>query len=152
MTAIVGIYAALAALDVKIGGTTVPVRNYDEQKKSVVSADTPIRLLLPLAPESEAREGRFIAMGNLTRVTWQITDRMLFKPISQGKGINTAADDLVEYVNNYIEAIRSNRALTAQSHIVSYNFVATEIVYPDIQGTEFFGVDAILEIEEIVSG
>ena len=148
MGAITSIFDKIATFNLTIDSIAVSVRNYNELKNIINSADTPVRLLLPYSPASKQREGNFIAIGNLAGITWQITDRLLLKPVVQGAGLADVTGDLVNYIADYIEVIRSNRKLTAQSHIVSWNMAIGIFKWNEI---DYFGVDVVLEIDEYIS-
>lgn len=152
MSDITSIYSAVAAMTVSVGSITPRVRNINQLRTAVNSADAPVRLLLVTDAGTEARDFGFIALGKLANLNWVITDRLLWKPASQGAGISECSAELVSYMAAYVEAIRTNRKTSNQSHIVSASFKPGIYYWPDNEsGTPYYGVDVRLTIEEVLS-
>lgn len=152
MSNISSIYSSIAGFQVSVGSVTPTVRNINQLRTKVNSADAPIRLLLPVSPTTEASDFGFIALGKLANVTWKVTDLLLWKPVAQGSGIAECAEDLMTYTAAYMEAIRSNRVVASQAHITGANFKPGVYYWPDNEsGVPYYGVAVVLNVEEILS-
>ena len=85
-TALTSIYDAIAAWTPTHDSDDMPtVRNYDEQRKVLHSADCPIRILSPVSDKQHATH--FVALGKVQNISHRIEDIWLLKPVSQGQGI-----------------------------------------------------------------
>lgn len=149
MTQITTIFDSVAAFSLTVNGSAPTVRNYDELKNKVNSADLPMRLLMITGSQpGQARDFQFIAMGKTSQVKWGILDRLLIKPVAQGAGLEDVSEDLVLYMDSYVEAMRLNRKLASQSVIISARL---EPVIATWAGVDYFAVDCYLEIENTLS-
>ena len=138
-SAISEIYNALA--DISIAG--VGVRNIDEIKLQVRQVDTPVRMLLP----STSGELSFVAIGSLNKIEWIISDLCLWAPLTAGQGVKDHANDMVEYIKNYLVAIKALRSPTSQSHITGISFEMGPVPWAD---GDFWAVDVTISVEEII--
>ncbi len=156
------IYSTLATKTIEVANsvahnTTTP-QIFDLNKLSVFveSAQLPARLLLPfgvVGSKAEGRDHRFVALGNTTKVAWQVVDLLLWRPIEEGTGIESVSADMVTYCAQYIKMIRENRSLgLAQVEIVGANFEADAWEYPPESGAWYWGVLVTLAINETLSG
>ena len=139
MSAISDIYDAIAGWSF----TGVTTRNIDEVKNTVHSGDCPLRILLPF---TEGTQG-FIALGNPTKVSWVIRDLCLWKPAAEGHGIEQCADDLIGYLSDYADSLKSNRSPSGQSHISNISYRMG--VFP-WGNTDFWGVEIQITVEEYI--
>ena len=62
-------------------------------------------------------------------------------------GVRRRADD---YVASYVNILRTNRALTNQSHVVEASFVPGVFPFPEGSNNAIAGVDVILTVEEVI--
>jgi len=151
VTQVSTIYGALAAMvpewssDVSIkvwnGATAGVIKN------TLPSASVPIRILT-MTGENEGRDFAFIAMGKLSHVTWVIEDLLLAKAVAEGDHIKGISAHLIQYCDSYITKLRDTRAPSTQSHVVGASFKPG--VY-DWGGVQYFGVRALVEVEEFQS-
>jgi hypothetical protein len=157
MTAIINIFDAIELFNITVasttkGSVTPSVRNINELRNTLNSSDAPMRMLMVTGGNTEAREFGFIALGNLSKVAWVISDRLFWKPVTQGESLAENSEDLIKYIDAYMSVIRENRKLTSQSHIINARFIPGVYNWPETnEGTAYFGVDCVLTIEEIIS-
>lgn len=152
MSAIADIYAALAAKSVTAASKTPTVYSLAALKKSAETADLPLRLLLPFSGRGPGRDGQFISLGTLTSITWRITDLCLWEPVAQTLGIAEVSPDIIAYAGAYLDMIRTFRAPTTQSHITGFSIAPDVYQWPVGSGRWYYGVEVVLEIEEVLSG
>lgn len=155
------IYSTLATKTIEVAnsvahGTTTPqIFDLDELPAFADSAKLPARLLLPfgvVGSKAEGRDHRFIALGNTTKLQWQVVDLLLWRPAEEGTGIESVSADMVTYGAQYIKMIRENRSLgLAQVEIVGANFEADVWEYPPQSNQWFWGVLVTLQINETLS-
>src|SRR5581483_11820897 len=120
----------------------------------VEPAMLPCRILMPMDSKGEGRDYAFNALGNTTKVTWHITDLMLWRMSDTGIGLEDIASVLVGYAAAYAEVLRSNRAMgQAQAHLLNARFVYDTFKYPNSDNGQYYdGVEVTLDIEEVLSG
>lgn len=154
MSDILSIYATLATKAVTVGGITPVIYGLDRLPDAVEPAMLPCRLLLPMQPRGEGRDWSFIALGNTAKLTWHITDLLLWRGAASGIGLEDIASMLVSYAGAYAEMLRANRSMgQAQAHIVSARFVYGTFQFPDAEsGITFDGCAVEIDIEEVLSG
>ena len=144
---ITGIYNAIAAWVVTFDSdVTLKVWNYSAVKEALPSASAPIRILMPT--EGPGTGFAFIALGKLNKITWNITDLCLIKPVAQGDGIASEAEHIVQYAEAYHTAMHNGRAVTASSIIAGGSI--TPGVY-EWNGVAYYGVKCVVEVTEYVS-
>lgn len=145
------IFAALAALPVNVNGASVPAYGLDALPNSVAAAALPCRLLLPLGTRVEGRSVSFTTVGNAGVVVpqWRITDLLLWKPTAQGRGLNDVAPDLIAYMAAYVDALRSTRRF-AGAEVIDAAFEPSVYTYPAGGTKDYWGVEVVLQIKEIV--
>jgi hypothetical protein len=151
VSAIADIYAALAAKSVTAASKTPTVYSLSTLKKSAETADLPMRLLLPFNGRGPARDGQFISLGTLVGVTWRITDLCLWEPEAQTLGIAEVSPELIAYCGAYVDMLRTFRAPTAQSHLAGFTLAPDLYEWPKGSGRWYYGVECVLEIEEVLS-
>jgi hypothetical protein len=113
----------------------------------------PCRMLLSGDEEGLTGEGRFVALGKLTAVTFQISDLLFWQPLAQGIGRSDVEANLVSYLDNYLAMLRSWRdAGQQQAHVVSFQADIARLEYPRDSGRWFWGVPCVVRVEEFYSG
>lgn len=154
MSAVLAIYAHIAAMDVTVGGVTPQAYDLAALPDAVESAMLPCRLLLPMDTRGEGRDLSFLALANTMRLTWHVTDLLLWRLGDTGIGLEDIAATLVGYAGAYAEVLRANRAFgQAQAHLLSASFRYGTYRYPDTDGGLLYdGVEVTLDIEEVLSG
>lgn len=152
-SAIASIYSALASQSVTVDTKTPTVYSLAAIPKHVDTAILPCRLLLPMGNNPTGGDGfGFIAVGTSAKVNWQIVDLMLWEVEAQGLGIEDFAPDLVAYCGAYLDKMRTFKAPTSQSHLVSVNCAPGMYQYPSQLGKSYFGVLCTLTVEEALVG
>ncbi len=153
MSAILDIYAALAATTVTADSKTPTVYSLEALPQSAATAHLPCRLLLPVGDAAnEGRDGQFIAIGDTVAVDWQIKDLMLWESTGQGIGLSGVASQLVEYAGKYMDMIRTFKAPSAQSNLLTVTALPGTFEYPSNSGVSYYGVMCTLTIHEVLSG
>lgn len=154
MSHILDIYSTLATKAVTVSSITPTVYDLTKLPDEVNDTILPCRLLLQMQPKGEGRDWHFIALGNTSKLTWHITDLMLWRRADAGIGLEDIASVLVDYAGKYAEMLRANRSMgQSQAHIVGARFVYGTFQYPDAdEGTDFDGCAVELDIEEVLSG
>lgn len=148
------IYDAIAAMSVTAGGKTPQVWGLDELKDSVHTAHLPIRILLPNGNVNVGAQQAFrpVTIDSIAKGTWQIVDLCLWKPIGQGLGMRDVGAVLAEYCGAYATAlVQRGRATTQQSYITGLDISAGVYAYPDTSNELFWGVRAVVQVDEIIS-
>lgn len=154
MSVVLDIYTHIAQMAVPVGNITPTAYDLTTLPDAVESAMLPCRLLLPMESKGEGRDLSFLALANTARITWHITDLMLWRLSDTGIGLEDIAATLVSYAASYAEVLRANRAFgQAQAHLLSASFRYGSYRYPDSDaGLLFDGVEVQLDIEEVLSG
>lgn len=154
MSAVLDLYEVLATKAVTVGGITPTVYGLSRLPDRVDDMLLPCRLLLPMQPRGEGRDWGFVALGTTAKVTWHITDLLLWRGASSGIGLEDIAATLVGYAGAYAEMLRANRSMgQRQCHIVSARFQYGTFQYPETDsGPTFDGCAVEIDIEEVLSG
>lgn len=154
MSDILAIYTHIAGMAVSVAAITPATYDLPALPDAVEPSMLPCRLLLPMDSKGEGRDYSFLALANTTRVTWHITDLLLWRMSDTGIGLDDIAAVLVGYAAAYVEVLRRNRAFgQTQSHLLSARFAYGAYRYPDsATGTIYDGVEVQLDIEEVLSG
>lgn len=135
------IYDTIAAFDLD---NIKVVRNIDEVKLSVRESDLPMRILLP------STEGDINILGldnNILTVDWQIRDLCLWTPRLAGAGIEQYAEDMVTYIKDYIDLLKTNRNPGSNSVITGVNIVMLPLPWGE---NDYWAIDIALTIKEII--
>jgi hypothetical protein len=156
---ILAIYDAIKAVSVTVDSKTPTVKDLDELRANQETAVLPVRLLLPFGnfdASGRIGETRMATIpGNVMRVSWSVRDLLLWRPIAQGEGLYTVADDMVAYAGAYVAAFvnRSGiqRKLTDQAYIDNITATPGIYEYPESGGRFYFGVNCILSVVELIS-
>lgn len=152
MSAIVSIFNGVAAQAVTVGAITPTVYNIDTLPAAVAPAQLPCRLMLPMDAKTEATSGQFLGFGTISTVTWRITDLMLWTPALSGAGIHDYALTLVQYAGAYMDMLRKIRAPAPITRITNWSAQPGRFQYPLRSGRWYFGVECMIEVQEILSG
>lgn len=139
-SAVLSIYSALAGLTITGVKAT---RDLPDVKLVFAPKDLPLRLLLP----STHGDLSYIAIGTLNKVDWAIRDLCLWAPLTSGKGIEQFSEDMLQYVADYIAALKGLRNPTAQSVITQVGFQMGPVPWAD---TDYWAVDTNLIVEEVM--
>jgi hypothetical protein len=143
---LMGIYDALAAVQVPVNGVIVPVRNVDELPASVESAQVPIRLLMPWGERTGQNAVSFVTLQGVGAADWTIVDLLLLRPAQAGK-LETASAAVVAYMRDYATAINMRRSL-AGAPVTGLRISAGVGTYPAGGAQQWFGVEVALTIRE----
>lgn len=161
MSDIRNIFTALAAKTITLTGSvaygTVTPQVFDlhQLPPNPDSAKLPARWLLPFGVfPTEAKEFHFIALGNTTKATWQISDLLLWRATQLGQGMSSDAVDLVNYAGLYADMLRTFRrpVASSQAYIESVNIAIGIYEYPVQSGQFFYGCSCVFNIPEVLSG
>lgn len=152
MSAIIAIFNGVAAQAVSVGAITPVVYNLDTLPAALVPAQLPCRLMLPLEAKIEATTGQFLGFGTISTVTWRVTDLMLWATALTGAGIHDYALTLVQYAGAYVDMLRRIRAPASITRITNWSAQPGRFQYPLRSGRWYFGVECMIEVQEILSG
>ncbi len=161
MSSIRAIFTALAAKTITVtssvayGTVTPQVFDLHQLVPNPDSARLPARWLLPFGVfPTEAKEFHFIALGNTVKMTWQISDLLLWRAAQLGQGLGSDTVDLVNYAGLYADMLRTFRkpVASAQAHIESVNIAIGVYEYPVQSGQFFYGCSCVFNIPEVLSG
>ena len=155
MSQINAIYAALAAVSITLtDGTPIACKSLAQLPESLNTTILKSRFLFPIGQNpGEARDGQFIAIGNVITINWQIPDLMLYQASEQGRGLKEFAPQLVDYCGKYADAMRTfGKAPTSHSTIESFQMIPNEYEWPLGTGNYYAGVLCLLNIKEVLSG
>lgn len=138
---ILDIYDTLA--DFSITNVSV-VRNIDEVKLPVRTGDLPMRILIPSTEGDVNVDG---LINNVSVIDWQIRDLCLWAPLSAGAGIEQYAEDMVTYIKDYIDLVKTNRNPADNCVITGVNIRMTPQPWGD---SNYWAVDILLNVKEIM--
>lgn len=146
------IFAAIKGQAVTANGRTPTVLNVAEIRGEIQPADCPVRLLLPTGWRAPESDFHFVALGKTNTVTWHIADLCLWRPLGEGEVDSSVFLELVRYAAAYVDVLRGFRSPTAQSHVVrAIPDVPPLVEWPVGSGRWFYGVEFVLEIQEVIS-
>lgn len=154
---LLSIYDAIAAMSVTAGGQTPTVWDVDDIRDSVQTGHLPVRILLPHGDFRGGGSGgqafRPITLTNsISKGTWNIVDLCLWRPVGQGLGMRDIGPTLVEYCSAYVTALVGiNRGTTYQSYLTGWEIAAGVYAYPEPSDNWFWGVRAVVQVDEIIS-
>lgn len=146
MSALLDIYAALAAMPVPVNGVVVPVRKVTELPESIPAAACPVRLLMPLGTRPGAPAIASITLQGASTAEWRMADLLLLRPAQAGR-LEQAAAMLVQYMEDYAKALAKQRALNG-AFIQSAALEAGVFTYPAGGAAQWYGVEASLSVRE----
>lgn len=154
------LYSALAALTPQFDtDVTINVRwpnsggSSDAMANTLHESDAPMRILgLPeRVGVGNNMEFAWIALGTSHKVTHTIQDRLWVLPAEMDQKLIYNSPKLIRYVDSYNTQITNNRGLTSQSHIVSVTYRYGWNYWPEIGGTSWFTLDALVTLEEFAA-
>jgi len=126
-----------------VGSPAVATKDVNEVKLTLDESALPTRLLMP----SLEGNSKYVGMGTLKHMTWQIQDLCLFARVAKGTGINQYAQAMVQYLEDYLTALKSKRSPYANSHITGISAQMAPVQWSDVT---YWGVNIILTVEEIL--
>lgn len=156
------IFAAVAAIAVPytdaVRGVVTPTAYVpDNLPPTIPSGNLPVRLLLPLGTQPNARSAVAVTFGRGSTIPWTIFDLFLLRPVTQGQLLEHAVGSLVKYTQAYIDAFstpaarslirNSSGAATLESIIADMGIYT----YPRDSSTSYFGVEMALSIKEVTA-
>lgn len=134
----------LASIDVVVSGSTIAVQNpVSRAMQRVRNAN--FRYLLPLSSTSATSSQR--TLGGRSLRVYSIEDVYIYRPVTEGSGIEGALSALLGYMTAYESAILSSNP-TASSSVKSIEMIPSVLTYPAGTSSQFFGVSCKLQIEE----
>lgn len=111
MSAIRDVYEAFARCEVVVRGAPVPCRSLDRASTAINRANLPVRILLPAALAARG-EGRVLdAAGKGRLIAWTIPELTLVATASEGRGVEDAAELLIETMAAQEAALARRRFL-----------------------------------------
>ena len=153
MSQVLAIYAALAAKTVTVNATVVSAYDLPALRNSIETANLPCRMMLPFQKNAEGRQGNFIAMGTgQGKITWRVTDLMLWAAEAAGTGMVDYAATLVAYAGAYAEMLRTIRAPVSAARITNFTCAPDIYEWPPQSGRFYYGCEAVIDVEEILFG
>jgi hypothetical protein len=129
--------------------TVVRVETMAQVRDTLDEADLPVRRFEPIGGTEAAVE--WIALGSTVEVAWKIRDIFYFRIAGQGQGWQSWSNELKEYMESYINTIRTNRAIVSQGKIVNVTMTPGVFAFPEGTDHHFAGVAVVLEIHEYIS-
>ena len=156
---VLAIYDAIKAVTVQYNGANPNVYDLDQIPANADTARIPARILLPFGNFFESgriSETRMVTIhGDIMGVQWLLRDLLLVRPLAQGEGVYTVADDLVAYAGAYVAAFvnrtGNKRALTDQAWLDNITATPGIYEYPEGSGRAYFGVNCVLTIRELIA-
>ncbi len=122
---------------------SIPARNVISVDQSILSGDLPVRILLP----KTSADMEFVMLGNLEKLVWSITDLCIFGSVSAGSGVEQYSEDMVDYMNLYMTAIKSKRNPAPNCHIEGVQIELGPILWGD---KDYWAVEIILTVSEVL--
>lgn len=121
------ILAAIAAMNVTVGGQPVPIRWDDTLQNTVESADLPIRLVSMLGGTAQRSKALTPTPGSAMQIEHSFDIVGILRPVGQGLGLADIQADYVDYIDSTLESSRylgNNRwnlkLITQRSQIIQY--------------------------------
>lgn len=142
------IYPAIAALELELAGVTVTGYGLDQLPNSVVAAMLPCRVLSPFTNNAGGNIQRWVTLERNKVVDWQLTDLLLARGAAAGLGLVDIAEPLTEYLERYIDAMRTLRTF-ARWKVISVDAKVDMIEWPESSGQWYDGVRSQLTIREL---
>ena len=141
-------------------GSSVTVSGKDLQnvQEEVESLHCPVRLIMPFQSEKggsgSSMELLTVGTANIFgRITWSVADLYLHAPTGEGFGLHSHMPDLIRYAGAYAEKIADAGADLALGSMtfVGLELQASDIEWPVGSGQHFYGVECVLQYEEILN-
>ena len=121
-------------------------------KNVALASACPLRLLLPYGGlENTSAEAGEPYIGNQQNVVWTFGDWLLWRPVSQGRGLADSAYDLREYASAYMTMALALDFSSISDLMVYQNIILNlypAIEFPDGSGDFFIGAIATWTVLE----
>ena len=125
---------------------TVSVWNIDDVKPNLEPMQVPRRIL----NVSDDSEFSWVALGKRASITWIITDTLYIAPVAELAAYRRHYGDRVRYMASYANASLADRGLADCAHTVTVRFTQGVFAWPEGSENQFFGVQAEVEVQEII--
>ena len=146
---IYAIYDNIAGWDVYFDSDLpAKVLELHNQPEKISSMEGVVRVISHF---TTGEDSQFIALGKTLAIDWVIEDTLYVRPTAHLSSLRRSTPQIMNYVVNYLDAIKNNRSPANQCHIA---FVAKEIgtgSYPEGADEEWFTVRFTLTIREIIN-
>lgn len=142
-------------MSVSVGNVTPTVYDVDQARGYSQRSALPLRYITPFSESPMVGAVAEFGIGNTSEITWTITDRLLWRLLSGGIGVDDVSDDLVIYLDNYIDAARALQdwsTVNTSNDIQVQGIVVTireAINFPAGSESWYVGADAIWTITEV---
>jgi hypothetical protein len=144
--------AAVSFTSQSLTPISLKAQDAKDLKNSVTSSAFPVRLLLPYSDREEmsAEMGEFF-VGNESLIRWRFVDQLLWRPATQGIGLEDSAYDLREYASAYmtlalaLDASSISDRMTLESINV---LLRDDIRFPRLSDNMYIGADVIWTVTE----
>jgi hypothetical protein len=134
----------------EVDGQVIQVVGDEDLPNTVPSANCPMRLVT-LLDGAQGVTFKTLTLDGLKRVTYQLNDLLLLRPMGQGEGPADAARLLHGYIMAYGEAATANIKLTATARLnPTVKLEPGVYEYPRESGQRFIGCLATLQAEEVL--
>lgn len=145
------IYSAISAMTVAVNGATATVYGLTNMPDAIETAHLPVRLIVSVGGNTQGTSTKSVTLGSAPRLhsTWQVQDLMLYKPPTQGTGLDEMNAVLMGYCDDYLSAIRTHVQLTSTALITDVRLEPGIYQHPPGSERQYFGVMGMLTIEEI---
>ncbi len=153
MSQLTALYAAIAAASPVFthNGNGITVYAPANLKGSYNGGDLPARVIIPVGPQADGKQGTFVYMGTALKVTWTIPDMLLLQPADQGSGISDYASNLIAYCGAYADLIRTLRNPVSQCVLENLSFAPGIYTWPVGSGQSYAGVLVQLDYAEYLT-
>jgi hypothetical protein len=152
MGQLANLYAAIAALTPTFSPA---VTTFAPGNLPIKVDDTalPMRLMIPLGADADAKQGQFVALGSARSLSWTIPDLFLLQHPNQGEGINQFAAQLIAYCDAYSDLLSSMRYFgSAQGcKLDSWSISPGIYEFPRNTNMWFAGVLVLLQYSEYLT-
>lgn len=147
---ITAIYSAIGAMSVSVGGAAATVYGLANMPDTLTTAHLPVRLIVSIGGNTQGSSARATTLGSSPRLhtVWQVQDLMLYKPPTQGTGLEQMNGVLMGYCDDYLSAVRTHAQLTSSALITDVRLEPGMYEHPPGDGKQYFGVMVTLTIEE----
>lgn len=152
---IVELYEALRETSITINGKAVRVKGLEEIPSALDTAGLPVRMLTPISQflPQNAQSAVWAKAGSsvITQISWSIADVMYWQPVAQNIGIRAVTDDLVVYMREYLEMMKSFEPPSnglSTLWVANVGLQSTVLEYPLLSGKFYYAVAATLTVTE----
>ena len=147
------IRTSLAAQSVAVGAVTPSTFYGLTLPNKLETSSLPCRLLLAGDSQGKSQSGAFVALGKLARSLRQISDLLFWQAVAQGIGRSGVEADLTTYCDNYETMLRSWRnAGQSAANVFAWQLDIGVIEYPQSSGAFYWGVVAVVQVEDFING